>query len=62
MDSDVFALLKRKAEEYDEQVKDFLADGSIKSMEEYSRVVGRLEGIALMYNEIKAIEQRFIQD
>lgn len=62
MDSDVFALLKRKAEEYDEQVKDYLADGSIKSMEEYSRVVGRLEGIALMYNEIKAVEQRFIQD
>ena len=62
MDSDVFALMKRKAEEYDEQVKDFLADGSIKSMDEYNRVVGRLEGIALMYNEIKAIEQRFIQD
>jgi len=62
METDILSLLKRKAEEYDEQVKDYLADGAIKSMEEYSRIVGRLEGIALMYNEIKAIEQRFIQD
>lgn len=62
MEADVFSLLKRKAEEYEEQVRDYLADGSISSMEQYSRIVGRLEGIALMYQEIKAIEQRFIED
>ena len=62
MGADVFSLLKRKAEEYEEQVRDYLADGSISSMEQYSRIVGRLEGIALMYQEIKAIEQRFIED
>ena len=62
METDLISLLKRRAEEYDEQVKDYLADGAIKSMEDYNRVVGRLEGIALMYNEIKAIEKRFVED
>ena len=58
----MFSILRRKAEEYDEQIRDYLADGSISSIEQYNRVIGRLEGVAMMNNEIREIEKRFIQD
>jgi len=38
---DVFALLNRRIEEYEEDIKTFLASGQAEDMAMYNRLVGR---------------------
>jgi hypothetical protein len=42
---DIFTLLKRKIDEYEEDIKNFLASGQAEDMAMYNRIVGRNEAL-----------------
>ena len=58
---DVFALLNRKIEEYEEDIKGFLASGQAEDMAMYNRLVGRNEGLQFIKQDLADIEKRYIE-
>ena len=58
---DVFALLNRKIEEYEEDIKNFLASGQAEDMAMYNRLVGRNEGLQFIKQDLSDIEKRYIE-
>jgi len=58
---DVFALLNRKIEEYEEDIKTFLASGQAEDMAMYNRLVGRNEGLQFIKQDLSDIEKRYIE-
>ena len=61
MESNVFTLLERNLEDYREQIRDYLGSGYAKTMEDYSKMVGKLEAIDVFLEDIKALEKRYIE-
>ena len=58
---DVFALLNRRIEEYEEDIKTFLASGQAEDMALYNRLVGRNEGLQFIKQDLSDIEKRYIE-
>lgn len=61
MSDTVFALIYRKLDDYEEELKEYLATGSVDSMELYNRMIGRLEAIRYLNDDIKEMETRYIE-
>ena len=59
--NDVFALMKRKIEEYEEDIKDYLASGQVEDMAMYNRIVGRNEALQFIRQDLSDIEKRYIE-
>jgi hypothetical protein len=58
---DVFTLIKRKIEEYEEDIKTFLASGQAEDMAMYSRIVGRNEALQFIKQDLADLEKRYIE-
>jgi len=61
MDDNVFALVGRKLDEYEDELKTYLASGAADSMELYNRMVGRIEALRFIRDDLKDIETRYIE-
>ena len=61
MDDTVIAVMKRSISEYKLEIEQFLAGGQAKSMDDYSRLVGRYEALKLLESDLQEIEKRFIE-
>ena len=59
--NDVFALMKRKIDEYEEDIKDYLASGQVEDMAMYNRIVGRNEALQFIRQDLNDIEKRYIE-
>ncbi len=59
--NDVFALMKRKIDEYEEDIKDYLASGQVEDMAMYNRIVGRNEALQFIRQDLSDIEKRYIE-
>jgi|TARA_R110002020_G_scaffold326188_1_gene541892 hypothetical protein len=58
---DVFTLIKRKIEEYEEDIKTFLASGQAEDMAMYSRIVGRNEALQFIKQDLADLEKRYVE-
>ena len=58
---DIFTLLKRKIDEYEEDIKTFLASGQAEDMTMYSRIVGRNEALQFVKQDLADLEKRYIE-
>jgi hypothetical protein len=58
---DVFTLLKRKIDEYEEDIKNFLASGQAEDMAMYNRIVGRNEALQFVKQDLSELEKRYIE-
>ena len=47
MEISVFDALERRLNEYRDEITEFVSGGGVKSMEDYNRLIGKLEGIDL---------------
>tara|TARA_R110002153_G_C13080877_1_gene474361 strand:+ start:386 stop:574 length:189 start_codon:yes stop_codon:yes gene_type:complete len=61
MDDNVFTLVGRKLDVYEDELKTYLASGAADSMELYSRMVGRIEALRFIRDDLKEIETRYIE-
>ena len=61
MEISVFDALERRLSEYRDEVAEYISGGGIKNMEEYYRLIGKLEGIDIALNNVKELEKRFIE-
>ena len=59
---DVFSLLQRKIDEYEEDIKNFLASGQAEDMLMYNRIVGRNEALQFIRQDLADIEKRYIEN
>jgi len=57
----VFDALERRLNEYKTEITEFVSGGGVKSMEDYNRLIGKLEGIDIALNNVKELEKRFIE-
>ena len=58
---DLFSLLNKKIEEYEKDIKTFLASGQAEDMAMYNRLVGRNEGLQFIKQDLADIEKRYIE-
>ena len=58
---DIFKLLAKRIEEYEEDIKNFLASGKAEDMAMYNRLVGRNEGLQFIRQDLAEIEKRYIE-
>ena len=58
---DIFTLLKRKIDEYEEDIKNFLASGQAEDMALYNRIVGRNEALQFVKQDLSELEKRYIE-
>jgi len=58
----VFALLKRRIDEYEEDIKSFLVSGQVEDMSLYNRIVGRNEALQFVRQDISELEKRYIEE
>jgi len=58
---DIFTLLKRKIDEYEEDIKTFLASGQAEDMAMYNRIVGRNEALQFVKQDLADLEKRYIE-
>lgn len=61
MEISVFDALERRLNEYRDEITEFVSGGGVKSMEDYNRLIGKLEGIDIALNNVKELEKRFIE-
>ena len=61
MDDNVFTLVGLKLDEYEDELKTYLASGAADSMELYNRMVGRIEALRFIRDDLKDIETRYIE-
>ena len=59
MEISVFDALERRLNEYRDEITEFVSGGGVKSMEDYNRLIGKLEGIDIALNNVKELEKRF---
>lgn len=57
---DELQLLKMKVSDYREQLKDYLAAGSVKDYDGYQRIVGRLEAFNVVEDDLQEMIERHI--
>ena len=53
MEVSVFDALERRLNEYRDEVSEYISGGGVKSMEDYNRLIGKLEGIDIALNNVK---------
>jgi len=58
---DIFTLLKRKIDEYEEDIKNFLASGQAEDMAMYNRIVGRNEALQFVKQDLSELEKRYVE-
>ena len=58
---DIFKLLAKRIDEYEEDIKNFLASGQAEDMAMYNRLVGRNEGLQFIRQDLAEIEKRYIE-
>ena len=61
MEVSVFDALERRLNEYRSEVSEYISGGGVRSMEDYNRLIGKLEGIDIALNNVKELEKRFIE-
>ena len=61
MDDTVFSYLERKIDEYEKDIKTFLASGQVEDMAMYNRIVGRNEALQFVRQDLKDLEKRFVE-
>ena len=61
MEVNIFEALERRLGEYKTEIAEFISGGGVKSMEDYNRLVGKIEGIDIVLNNLKELEKRFIE-
>lgn len=59
MEINIFEALERRLGEYKAEITEFISGGGVKSMEDYNRLVGKIEGIDIVLNNVKELEKRF---
>ena len=57
----MFSLLKRKLDEYEEDIKTYLASGQAEDLSAYNRLVGRCEVVRIIRQDLQDIEKRYIE-
>ena len=57
-----FTLIQRKIDEYEEDIKIYLASGQAEDMEKYNRIIGRYEALQYVKQDINDIEKRYIEE
>jgi len=55
---DELQLLKSKVKDYRDQLKDYLAAGSVKDYDGYQRIVGRLEAFNVVEDDLEEMIER----
>ena len=58
----VYTPVIKKIQEEMDATTDHLSSGRPKNFEEYQRLVGRLEGLQFIEDEVLNIEKKFIED
>jgi hypothetical protein len=58
---DILKLLLKRIDEYEEDIKGFLAYGQAEDMAMYNRLVGRNEGLQFIRQDLAEIEKRYIE-
>ena len=58
----VFKPLRDKVQSYMNDIADHMAGGGCQNHEEYIRLVGKVEALALLERDLIDYEQRFIQE
>ena len=58
----MFSPLKAKIREYMNAAADHMAGGGCTNFDEYNRMVGRVEALALVERDILDLEERLIDD
>jgi|TARA_B100001939_G_scaffold291085_1_gene262790 hypothetical protein len=58
----LYTPILKKIREEKEAVTIHMANGRPKNFEEYQRLVGRLEGLQFIEDEVLGIEKKFIDD
>ena len=61
MEVNVFEALERRLNEYKAEITEYVSGGGVKSMEDYNRLIGKIEGIDIVLNNLKELEKRFIE-
>ena len=56
---DIFEVLNRKIDAYEEDIKTFLASGQAEDMAMYNRIVGRNEALQFIKQDLADIEKRY---
>ena len=58
----LYTPILKKIREEKEAVTIHMANGRPKNFEEYQRLVGRIEGLNFLEDEILSLEKKFIED
>ena len=58
----IYTPILKKIKEEKEAVIIHMANGRPKNFEEYQRLVGRIEGLNFLEDEILGLEKKFIED
>ena len=61
MSDTVFSLLGRKLDEYEEEIKTYLAPGQAEDLSSYNRLVGRCDLVKIIRQDLEDIEKRYIE-
>tara|TARA_Y100001937_G_scaffold74099_1_gene100849 strand:+ start:505 stop:693 length:189 start_codon:yes stop_codon:yes gene_type:complete len=62
MSDTVFSLLGRKLDEYEEDIKTYLASGQAEDLSAYNRLVGRCDLVKIIRQDLQDIEKRYIEN
>lgn len=57
---DELQLLLKKVTEYREQLKEYLAAGSVKNHDDYRQIVGRLEAFNVVEDDLRELIDRHV--
>ena len=57
-----FALLQRKIDEYEEDIKTYLSSGQAEDMEKYYRIVCLYDALQYVRQDINDLEKRYIEE
>lgn len=60
MDETVFGILHRRIKERKEPLEQFLLSGGVKNFEDYLKVSSRYKELCAVEEDIKTLEERFI--
>ena len=58
---DELQLLRSKIRDYRDQLKDYLAAGSVKDYDGYQRIVGRLEAFNVVEEDLEEMVERHME-
>ena len=61
MEHSVFEILQKQLTEYKSEISEFLAMGYAKNMEEYNRMVGKVEVINRLSDDIQTLEKGILR-